>query len=466
VKQNRRSAPSSIDLIIFIKKKNHMLILYIAISFIVGLSLGLLIMKVLSASRATLLRDEISKMDKDAGIFQERIVYLQAENQKLLKELGSERQSNGEMAIRLARQEADFVNIREKLNTQKTELEEVQKKFTVEFENIAHKILKDNSREFTTLNQKNIGDILTPLKEKIEKFEKKVDDTYEKGLKEQTELRSAIKSLHELNSRISEEANNLTRALKSDSKKMGNWGEMILDRILEQSGLEKGKEYFTQFTDRSEDGTILRPDVVIRLPEKKHIIIDSKVSLIAYDRYVNCTEDHDKERWQKAHLDSVREHIKGLSEKSYMDAITLDSPDFVLLFMPLESAFSLAIQNDPELFNYAWQRRIVMVSPTTLLATLKTVESIWKHEKQTQNAMEIARQGGSLYDKFVSFIADLEKIGGQINSLQNTYQEAHKKLTSGKGNLVRQTELLKKLGIKTEKSLTDKLLPEDEEQEG
>jgi DNA recombination protein RmuC len=282
---------------------------------------------------------------------------------------------------------------------------------------------------------------------------------------DQTQLLGAIENLHKLNIQISEEANNLTRALKSDSKKMGNWGEMILDRILEQSGLEKGKEYFTQYTDRSEDGTILRPDVVIRLPEKKHIIIDSKVSLIAYDRYVNTTDDREKERWQKAHLDSVREHIKGLSEKSYTDALTLDSPDFVLLFMPLESAFSLAIQNDPELFNFAWQRRIVMVSPTTLLATLKTVESIWKHEKQTQNAMEIARQGGSLYDKFVSFIADLERIGAQINSLQNTYTEAHKKLTSGKGNLVRQTELLKKLGIKTEKSLSDKLLPEDEEPE-
>lgn len=440
-----------------------MLILYVALSLIFGLILGLLLMKVLSAAQKTLLREQMSKLDKDSGIMQEKLMMVQAENRNLLQELGSERQSNADLKVRLAGQEADFRNLREKLNIQKVELEELQKKFTSDFQLIANKILTENSSVFTNLNQKNINDILTPLKEKIEKFEKKVDDTYEKGLRDQTELRSAIKNLHELNSRISEEANNLTRALKSDSKKMGNWGEMILDRILEQSGLEKGKEYFTQYTDKSEEGTILRPDVVISLPEKKHIIVDSKVSLIAYDRFVNCTEEHEKERWQKAHVDSVREHIKGLSEKSYTDAVTLDSPDFVLLFMPLESAFSLALQNDPELFNYAWQRRIVMVSPTTLLATLKTVESIWKHEKQTQNAMEIARQGGSLYDKFVNFIADLEKIGGQIDSLQNTYQDAHKKLTSGKGNLVRQTELLKKLGIKTEKSLTGKLLPEDEE---
>jgi len=440
-----------------------MLILYIVISILLGAILAWLIMRGIEASLKAVLQEQISKLDKEAGILQERLLSFQGDNQKLLQELGSERQTSGEMAIRLARQGADYENLKEKLDSQKVELEELNKKFTTEFQNIANKILKENSFEFTSLNQKNISDILLPLKEKIEKFEKKVDDTYEKGLVDQSQLREAIKNLHELNKRISEEANNLTRALKSDSKKMGNWGEMILDRILEQSGLEKGKEYFNQYTDRSEEGTVLRPDVVIRLPEKKHIIIDSKVSLIAYDRFVNSTDENEKDRWQKAHVDSVREHIKGLSEKSYTAAITLDSPDFVLLFMPLESAFSLALQHDPELFNYAWQRRIVMVSPTTLLATLKTVESIWKHEKQTQNAMEIARQGTSLYEKFVNFISDLEKIGGQIDSLQHTYQDAHKKLTSGKGNLVRQAEKLKELGIKTEKSLSEKLLPGNEE---
>jgi len=440
-----------------------MLILYIVLSFLLGAVLAFLIMRARAAGLRAALQEEISKLDKESGILQERLLSFQADNQKLMLDLGLERQASGEMAIRLARQGADYENLQEKLTAQKVEIEELQKKFTAGFENIANKILRENSREFTSLNQKNISDILTPLKDKIEKFERKVDDTYEKGLRDQTDLRAAIKNLHDLNSRISEEANNLTRALKSDSKKMGNWGEMILDRILEQSGLEKGKEYINQYTDRSEEGTILRPDVVIRLPEKKHIIIDSKVSLIAYDRFVNSTDENEKDRWQKAHVDSVREHIKSLSEKSYTAAITLDSPDFVLLFMPLESAFSLALQHDPELFNYAWQRRIVIVSPTTLLATLKTVESLWKHEKQTQNAMEIARQGASLFEKFVNFINDLEKIGVQINSLQNTYQDAHKKLSSGKGNLVRQAEKLKELGIKTEKSLSEKLLPGDEE---
>ena len=440
-----------------------MLILYIVLSVLSGAALAWLIMRGRIAGTRAEFQEQISKLDKEAGILMERLQSCQSENQKLALELSSERQTREDIAISLAKQGADYENLQEKLKTQKAELEDLQKKFSTEFQVIAQKILTENSSVFTSLNQKNINDILVPLKEKIDKFEKKVEDTYQKGLVEQTQLLGAIENLHKLNIQISQEANNLTRALKSDSKKMGNWGEMILDRILEQSGLEKGKEYFTQYTDRSEDGTILRPDVVIRLPEKKHIIIDSKVSLIAYDRFVNSSEDTEKDRWQKAHVESVREHIKGLSEKSYADAVTLDSPDFVLLFMPLESAFSLAIQHDPELFNFAWQRRIVIVSPTTLLATLKTVESIWKHEKQTQNAMDIARQGGSLYDKFVNFVADLEKIGGQINSLQNTYQDAHKKLTSGKGNLVRQADMMKKLGIKTEKSMADKLLPEDEE---
>lgn len=440
-----------------------MLILYIGISFVAGALLAFLVMMGRAASLRAALNDEIARLDKESGILQERIVSLQAENQKLALEISTERQAKNEITIQFTRQDADYKNLQEKLNLQKAELEELNKKFTIEFQNIAHKILTENSSVFTSLNQKNISDILTPLKEKIDKFEKKVEDTYEKGLKDQNDLRVVLLKLHELNTQISEEANNLTRALKSDSKKMGNWGELILDRILEQSGLEKGKEYFTQYTDKSEEGATLRPDVVIMLPEKKHIIIDSKVSLIAYDRFVNTSDESEKEKWQKAHVDSVREHIKGLSAKKYTGAVSVDSPDFVLLFMPLESAFSLALQNDSELFNYAWQRRIVMVSPTTLLATLKTVESIWKHEKQTQNAMDIARQGASLFDKFVNFIGDLEKIGGQIDSLQHTYQDAHKKLTSGKGNLVRQAEKLKELGIKTEKSLSERLLPGDEE---
>jgi DNA recombination protein RmuC len=442
-----------------------MQVLYIVLAAVGGLLIGWLWMGSRVASLKGKLREETVALEKQAAILQEKLAAMQASNEELARELSTERQNVSDLSIRFARLEADDNNLRQKLSEQKQEVEDLQKKFRTEFENIANKILQENSKEFTFLNQKNISDILSPLKEKIEKFEKKVEDTYEKGIKDQTDMRAELKKLYDLNARISEEANNLTRALKSDSKKMGNWGELILDRILEQSGLTKGEEYFTQFTDKSEDGTILRPDVVIMLPENKHIIVDSKVSLVAYDQYVNTNDDNEKEKFLRMHYESVREHVKGLSEKNYSRALKLDTPNFVLLFMPLESAFSLAMQYDHELFNYAWQRRIVIVSPTTLLATLMTVESIWKHEKQTQNALEIARQGNSLYDKFVNFIKDLERIGTQISSLQDTYQDAHKKLTSGKGNLVRQAEKLKELGVKTEKTLSEKFLPENEDAE-
>lgn len=439
--------------------------LYIVGAGLVGVLIGWLIMRIRMASEKNNMLEAGVKLERELAISQEKLAILQVDNQKLTRDIEQERQGATGIAMKLARLEGEYDNLQQKLEEQKGELESLQKKFTMEFENVAVKILRENSREFTNLNLKNMGDILSPLKEKIEKFEKKVEETYEKGYKDQSELKNAIKNLHDLNIRISEEANSLTKALRSDSKKMGNWGELILDRILEQSGLEKDKEYYTQYTDKDEEGTILRPDVVVLLPEKKHIIIDSKVSLVAYDNFVNSADDAEKDRFLKLHYDSVREHVKGLSEKNYAAAKSLDTPDFVLLFMPLESAFSAAIQYDVELYNFAWQRRIVIVSPTTLMATLKTVASIWKHEKQTQNALEIARQGNSLYDKFVNFINDLEKIGTQINSLQNTYQEAHKKLTSGKGNLVRQAERLKELGVKTEKTLSDKFLPEDADAE-
>ena len=434
-------------------------------AIIVGFFAGFLLAYSRSSKALSAAREQTLTLDKEQGILQEKLILQTSEKERLSLNLDNERQRLEDLNIKLAGMEADHRNLREKLETQKAELEELQKRFTTEFENIAQKILKTNSQEFTSANQRNIGDILAPLKEKIEKFEKKVEETYEKGLKDQTDLKAELKKLYDLNYRISEEANNLTRALKSDTKKMGNWGELILDRILEQSGLVKDQEYETQYTDRNEDGALVRPDVVVHLPGKKHLIIDSKVSLVAYDAYVNSDTDDERARYLKAHLDSVRDHIKGLGEKNYPSAVSLDTPDIVLLFMPLESAFSLALQTDPGLFSFAWDKKIVMVSPTTLLATLRTVESIWKHEKQTQNALEIARQGSSLYEKFHSFVTDLERIGNQISSLQGTYIEAYKKLISGRGNLVRQAERLKELGIKTEKSLSDRLLIEDNDGE-
>jgi DNA recombination protein RmuC len=284
-------------------------------------------------------------------------------------------------------------------------------------------------------------------------------------MKDREGLRTEIKKLHELNLKMSEEASNLTRALKADTKKQGNWGELVLQKVLERSGLIKGEEFILQPSFRNEKNELIRPDVIINLPDDKHIIIDSKVSLIAYEAYVNADTDVERAKFLKAHIDSLREHVRGLSGKDYQLAHELDTPDFVLLFLPIESAFSIAIQEDNTLFSFAWDRKIVIVSPTTLLATLKTVESIWKHEKQTRNAIEIARQSGNLHDKFVSFLEDMEKIGVQLRTTNKTYEGAYNKLTSGKGDLIGRIKKLQELGAKTSKEIPQKYLRTDAQED-
>ena len=399
----------------------------------------------------------VEKTEKEIQIknAQNTIAYIENEKETIKALLAAEQEKSDLLGNRITKAEVEYRNVVEKLNTQKAELEEIQKKFTTEFENIANKILKQNSQEFTSTNQKNISEILNPLKEKIQLFEQKVQETHIQDVRDNTSLREEVKKLYELNSKISEEANNLTKALKGDNKKQGNWGEMVLERILERSGLIKGEEYETQFTARNDHNEILRPDVVIKLPDNKHIIIDSKVSLIAYEQYVNAEAVEDKEKFSKLHIDSLKSHVKGLSEKSYASSDAFNTPDFVLMFLPIESSFSIAIQQDIELFNFAWDKRVVIVSPSTLLATLKTVESIWKREKQTQNAIEIATEGGKLYDKFASLVDDLKRLGNQLDTVQKTYQEANKKLHTGSGNLIGRVEKLRQLGAKNTKSIAE-----------
>ncbi len=406
--------------------------------------------------------EAVNQLDKERSILQEKNIDLQLAHEKFTLESEQERKRNEELSNRIARAEVEYKNLKEKLDSQKEEMEKLQNKFTMEFENVANKILKQNTKEFTEASEKNMGELLNPLKEKISTFERKVEDTYQKGLKDQTDLKAELKKLHDLNTRISEEATNLTRALKSDSKKQGNWGEIILERVLERSGLVKGQEYDTQVRVKGEDGKIIQPDVIVKLPENKHIIIDSKVSLVAYEAFTNEENEERKETFLKQHIESIKNHVKGLSEKNYQNASLFDTPDFVLLFMPIESAFSTAIQADVNLFNLAWEKKIVMVSPTTLLATLTTIASIWKHEKQTQNAIEIARQGGALYDKFVGFLKNIEDLGTQLSRVNKTYDEAKNKLSEGAGNLVKRVENLKKLGAKTSKSIPQTLLENNE----
>jgi len=452
------------------------IILSVTLSFIAGLGIAWLIFyqKYLKTKQEITVKEtELIKKDAElaslAGRLEDNIAGLTKNLDNALKELADERAFKLSLISQLSRSEEQNKTLHEKLESQKTELEDIQKKFTDAFENLATKILTQNTIAFSATNQKNIADILNPLKEKLITFEKQVDETYKNTLRDQTDLKAELKKLQDLNINISEEARNLTKALKGDTKKQGNWGEIVLERILERSGLNKGEEYESQPTYRNNDGEIIRPDVVVKLPDNKHIIIDSKVSLIAYEKFVNADTADEKEHHAKLHIESLKNHIRELSEKSYSNTASINSPDFVLMFLPIESSFSMAIQQDIDLFNFAWDKKVVMVSPSTLLATLRTIESIWKHEKQTRNAIEIASEGGKLYDKFVGLIEDLKRLGTQLDTVQKTFQEANKKLYSGSGNLVGKVEKLRLLGAKNSKNLpitysTENHLPENTDQ--
>ena len=404
---------------------------------------------------------QLAETDKNRYLAEQQFTSLTGEFSEIKSELASERKKNEDAIRQLTTYVAELDYAKKQMAEKALELEQIQKRLTVEFENVAHRILKEHSTEFTSLNQKNIGEILTPLRDKIATFEKKVEESYEKSLRDQIDLKTELKKLQDLNHKISNDAQNLTNALKGDVKKQGNWGEVILERVLERSGLTAGREFDREVVDENSDGKQIRPDVIIHLPDKKHLIVDSKVSLVAYERLVNEPSDELRIQHLADHLKSLRSHIKMLSDKHYPTAKNLNSPDFVLLFLPIESSFSIAIQEDQELFNYAWDNKVVIVSPSTLLATLRTIASIWKQENQTKNALEIASLGASLYDKFVNFVQDLEKVGKGIETAQTNYSNALNKLHTGKGNLVRTSEKLKDLGIKTQKTLPDYLI-EDE----
>ena len=403
-----------------------------------------------------------SGLERELGVLGERVQNLVGEKEQLTALFNTERTGREASELKYAAKEEAYANLLEKLDTERKQVEELQKKFQTEFENLAVRILKQNTEDFDKTSSKKLHEVLNPLKEKIEKFEAKVQETYEKGKEDHLNLRLELKNLQDLSLRLDEDAKNLTKALKADTKKQGNWGEIILERVLERSGLVKDEEYYLQFSGRSDDGSRLRPDVVIRLPEDKHLVIDSKVSLTAYTEYVSADTDAQRDAALKKHLDSIRKHVKELSEKNYNELLGINSPDFVLMFLPVEPAFGLAVQADHELFNFAWNRRIVIVSPTTLLATLRTVASIWKYEKQSQNALEIAKRGGLLYDKFEGFVRDLEKIGNSLDNAGKAYQAAHNKLTGGKGNLISQAEQLKKMGVTTKKNLPSEYLDNGE----
>lgn len=373
-------------------------------------------------------------------------------------ELEKERSKNTELNRELSKSRSDYGNLDEKLRDQKNEVAQLQEKFTKEFENLANRILDEKSRKFTDQNKENLDTLLSPLKEKISDFEKRVNEVYVSETKDRAALAEQLRQLHELNKAMTEEANNLTKALKGDSKTQGNWGEFILESILEKSGLVKGREYLIQETLRNDAGEMLRPDVVVKLPEEKSIIIDSKVSLTAYEAYSSSENDDERRKFLNEHVLSIRRHIKGLSPKDYQNLYGIQSLDFVLMFIPIEPAFAAAVQADQSLFYDAFEKNIVIVSPTTLLATLRTISSIWKQEKQTKNALDIAKKGGDLYDKLAAFVEDLIKVGQRMDDAKKSYEEAMKKLSVGKGNIVSRAENLKLLGAKASKSIDKRIV--------
>lgn len=357
-----------------------------------------------------------------------------------------------------SRLSGELKNLEEKISLQKEEMESLQTRFTKEFENLANRIFEEKSEKFVRQNRDSMDILLNPLKEKMDEFRKKVEDTHLETTKERSVLSEQIRNLTELNQGMREDANRLTMALKGEAKTQGNWGELILEKILEKSGLTRGQEYTVQESFVNEDGKRYQPDVIIKLPEGKNLVVDSKVSLTAYERISASTTPEDRLLWTKEHVKSVRSHIKMLSEKKYHQLYGINTPDFVLMFVPMESAFATAVQADHEIYNDAFEMNIVIVTTSTLLATLRTISSIWKQEYQNRNVLEIARQGGDLYDKFVSFTEDLVDLGKKMKAAQTTYEESMKKLVDGRGNLIRRAETLKELGAKVSKQMNPQLL--------
>ena len=337
-------------------------------------------------------------------------------------------------------------------------LEQAEKNMTTSFENLANRIIEEKSKKFTEQNKLNIGEVLTPLREQLGDFKKKIEDVYDKETKDRLSLHHEITSLKSLNEQMSRDAINLTKALKGDSKKRGNWGEVILERVLEDSGLRNGREYETQGSFRDEDGKLYYPDVVVHLPNNKDVVIDSKVSLNAYERY--CSTEDEKERKQALaeHIASIRNHVSGLLGKKYPELVKVNSLDMVLMFVPIEPALMLAFEHDETLFQDAFKSGIFLVSPSTLTMNLQIIHNMWRYEYQNRNAQEIAKRAGDMYDKFAGFVEALEDIGDKLDKAQSAYQTAHKRLAEGKGNLIKRAEDMRKLGLETSKKLPNELL--------
>jgi len=424
--------------------------IYLFVALAVGLFVGAGIIWLIQRARTVRLTEQLFSSEKDS--------------QRLIAENGALRLLQNQFSIKKQElsteitQLTTILELERSQNKEKLEFrEDTKKQLSNQFKTLANEILEEKSKKFTDQNKINLDQILEPLKIKISEFQGKVQEVYIQESKDRSALSEQVKQLMALNNQLSDDAHNLTQALKGQSKAQGNWGELILERVLEASGLRKGHEYNVQVSHIREDGTRVQPDVVIHLPENRHLIIDAKVSLTAYEIHANSDNDPECNAAIKKHLESVRSHIKELSEKNYHQLYGLQSFDFVLMFIPVEPAFMLAISHDSNLWLESWKKNILLVSPSTLLFVVRTVAHLWKQEQQNRNAQEIASRGAELYNKLASFVDDLDMLGKRLQQAQISYDDAYSKFSKGKGNVIRQAEMLKELGIKPSKSISQSL---------
>jgi len=429
---------------------NIILIFAILISAGIGGYIGMTFAKLKHKGEKSTLEERQNQLNLSISELKENLHKIEQDREAI-------RQEKDFLNAELTRRNTEFENLQKQNQKRDEELVKQQEQLRKDFELMANKILEEKSEKFTLQNKENIKQILNPLQEKIQNFEKKVEDSQKESISMHSALKEQLLGLKDLNQQMTKEANNLTKALKGDSKMQGNWGELVLERVLEKSGLEKDREYFVQQNFNREDGSRVMPDVVLHLPDGKRMIIDSKVSLTDYERFANA-EETEKPTHLKAHVNSIKKHIDQLSSKKYEDLYDMESPDFVLMFIPIEPAFAVALNEDNTLYNKAFEKNIVIVTPSTLLATLRTVDTMWSNEKQQRNALEIAKQAGALYDKFYGLITDLTGVGKKLDAAKNDYTAAMNKLVEGKGNLVGRVEKLKKMGAKAKKSLPEAIL--------
>jgi DNA recombination protein RmuC len=442
----------------------------ISILFIlVGIAAGYAIAHFKYKSSQALGKEEAEALESEREEAMQMISRLEERNNNLMNQLEESQREEKEATRRanetekqLAELNADYRNLKERLSDQKEEMQNLQERFKDEFENLANKILEEKSQKFTEQNKEKLDQLLKPLGEKMEAFKEKVEQTHKEDIEGRSSLKQHLEHLKEMNQQMAKEAKDLTKALKGESKTQGSWGEVILQRILEKSGLTKGREYEIQESHTTDEGRRLQPDVVVHLPDEKRLVIDSKVSLTAYERMSSAEDEDEREHALKQHVASLRSHVKGLSSKNYEQLYGGNSPDFVLMFVPIESAFGVALQQDTSLYYDAFDRNIVIVSPSTLLATLATIDSVWKQEYQSKNAQEIAERGGALYDKFVLFVESMQDIGQRIRQTQESYDQAMGRLSEGRGNMIRQVEMLRELGAKSSKDMPPELTDKHE----